>query len=50
MTYRKDTTIHRTVNGSIDYAHYDQRARRIRGEDFIGIVSRMFGKSARRAG
>ncbi len=48
MTYKHDNSIHRTTNGSIDYAHYDRRARRIRGEDFSGIVSRLIGHSARR--
>lgn len=48
MAYKNDNKIYRTSNGSIDYAHYDRRARRIRGEDFSGIVSRLFGHSARR--
>ena len=49
MTYKNDNKIHRTSNGSIDYAHYERRARRIRGEDFSGIVSRLFGQTRRHA-
>ena len=50
MTYRHDSKIQRTATGSIDYAHYDRRARRIRGEDFSGIVARFFGQSGRSTG
>ena len=50
MTYRHDSKIQRTATGSIDYAHYDRRARRIREEDFSGIVARFFGQSGRSTG
>ncbi len=45
MTHRNDTEIRRTENGSIDYAFYDRRARRIRGTEVSGMISRIFGSS-----
>lgn len=41
MTHRVDERIHRRAGGSIDYKHYDVRARRIRSRVFTGFVGQL---------
>jgi hypothetical protein len=38
MTHRVNERIRRLADGSIDYRHYDQRARRIRSAEFQGLA------------
>ena len=41
MTYQNEPAIRRCANGTIDFAFYESRARRLRGEAILQSPSRM---------